>query len=109
MKPKMTIKSYAAVALVGSISLKHGSVSNQLRKRRMAEMMVRRKTLPSWKIHMGDSLEVLRTLENESVNCIVTSPPYWMLRDYEVDGQIGLAEKNIREAARQLPLDGIER
>lgn len=42
------------------------------------------------KILQGDSLEVLKTLESESVDCIVTSPPYWALRDYGVDGQLGL-------------------
>ena len=41
-------------------------------------------------IFQGDALEVLRTLPDESVHCVVTSPPYWGLRDYEVDGQIGL-------------------
>ena len=39
------------------------------------------------KIICGDSLEVLKTLPSESVNCIVTSPPYYCLRDYGVAGQ----------------------
>jgi hypothetical protein len=38
----------------------------------------------------GDALSVLRTLDGESVQCVVTSPPYFNLRDYGVDGQIGL-------------------
>lgn len=38
----------------------------------------------------GDALEVLRGMEAESVDCCVTSPPYWSLRDYGVDGQLGL-------------------
>jgi DNA modification methylase len=38
----------------------------------------------------GDALDMLRTLPDESVNCCVTSPPYYGLRDYGVDGQIGL-------------------
>lgn len=38
----------------------------------------------------GDCREVLKTLADESVQCCVTSPPYWGLRDYGVDGQIGL-------------------
>lgn len=33
-------------------------------------------------IYCGDSLEVLKTLPSESVNCVITSPPYWGLRDY---------------------------
>ena len=40
-------------------------------------------------IHVGDCLETLRTLPSDSVDCIVTSPPYWGLRDYGVAGQIG--------------------
>ena len=38
----------------------------------------------------GDVLDCLRTLPDCSVQCCVTSPPYWGLRDYGVDGQIGL-------------------
>lgn len=43
-------------------------------------------------IIQGDSLNVLKTLPSESVQCCVTSPPYYGLRDYGVDGQIGLEE-----------------
>jgi DNA modification methylase len=38
----------------------------------------------------GDCRDVLRTLPDESVHCVVTSPPYFGLRDYGVAGQIGL-------------------
>ena len=41
-------------------------------------------------ILQGDALEVLRMLPSESVNCCVTSPPYWGLRDYGIEGQLGL-------------------
>lgn len=41
-------------------------------------------------ILQGDALEVLKTLPSESINCCVTSPPYWALRDYGVEGQLGL-------------------
>jgi len=40
--------------------------------------------------HHGDALTVLRTLPDESAQMCVTSPPYWGLRDYGVDGQLGL-------------------
>lgn len=40
----------------------------------------------------GDRLEKLRELPDESVQCCVTSPPYFGLRDYGVPGQIGLEE-----------------
>jgi DNA modification methylase len=41
------------------------------------------------RILTGDALEVLRTLPDQSVHCVVTSPPYWGLRDYDVAGQLG--------------------
>jgi DNA modification methylase len=40
----------------------------------------------------GDCRDVLRTLADASVQCCVTSPPYFGLRDYGVDGQIGLEQ-----------------
>ena len=45
-----------------------------------------------WNIHIGDSREILRTMPDESVNCCVTSPPYFGLRDYGHEGQMGLEE-----------------
>lgn len=44
------------------------------------------------RILTGDCRDVLKTLPDESVHCVVTSPPYWGLRDYGVDGQIGREE-----------------
>lgn len=41
-------------------------------------------------IFEGDALHVLNRLPSESVQCVVTSPPYWGLRDYGIEGQIGL-------------------
>jgi site-specific DNA-methyltransferase (cytosine-N4-specific) len=43
-------------------------------------------------LHQGDSLDVARTLNSGSVDCIVTSPPYYGLRDYGNEGQYGLEE-----------------
>jgi len=50
---------------------------------------------PYWKndaitLYCGDCREVLRELPDKSVHCVITSPPYWGLRDYGVDGQLGL-------------------
>ena len=39
---------------------------------------------------LGDVRDVLREMPAESVNMCVTSPPYWGLRDYGTDGQLGL-------------------
>jgi DNA modification methylase len=67
-------------------------------------------------IIQGDALEALRQLENDSIDCCITSPPYWNLRNYNVDGQVGLEQtpqdyiKNIvaifREIKRSLKPTG---
>ncbi len=44
----------------------------------------------SWRIICTDVMAGLAELADESVQCVVTSPPYWGLRDYGVEGQIGL-------------------
>jgi site-specific DNA-methyltransferase (adenine-specific) len=41
-------------------------------------------------VYVGDVTMWLSLMEDESVDCIVTSPPYYGLRDYQVEGQIGL-------------------
>lgn len=38
----------------------------------------------------GHSLEILKTFPNECIDMVITSPPYWALRDYGVSGQLGL-------------------
>lgn len=52
-------------------------------------------------IIQGDSLQILRLLDDQTANCCVTSPPYWGLRDYGVEGQIGL-EKTPEEYVEKL-------
>ena len=42
------------------------------------------------KIYQGDCKEVLKQLPDESVDMVITSPPYWALRDYGIDKQFGL-------------------
>lgn len=64
----------------------------------------------------GDSLAILPTLAAEFVQCCVTSPPYWGLRDYEHPAQIGAESspeiyvdnlvKMFREVRRVLHKDG---
>ena len=68
------------------------------------------------KIMVGDCLARMKELGNESVQCCVTSPPYFGLRDYGVEGQIGLEEtpedyvccmvEVFREVRRVLKNDG---
>lgn len=69
------------------------------------------------KLLIGDALETLKSLQDGTVQSIITSPPYWGLRDYGVSAQIG-AETTIdeyiealvivfREARRVLRNDGV--
>lgn len=55
------------------------------------------------KIMQGSSLERLKELPDGCVNCCVTSPPYWGLRDYGVEGQYGL-EKTPEEYVAKMVL-----
>lgn len=69
-----------------------------------------------WRILTGDWIEMLKTLPDNSVHCVVTSPPYWGLRDYGVPGQLGLERtpeeyvakmvEGFREVRRVLREDG---
>lgn len=43
-------------------------------------------------VQCGDCLQLLRQLPDDSINCCVTSPPYWGLRDFGVEGQLGTEE-----------------
>jgi len=53
------------------------------------------------RIYCVDVMDGLRGLPDESVHCAVTSPPYWGLRDYGVDGQVGL-EKTPEEYVKRM-------
>ena len=58
--------------------------------------------MSEWRVITGDCIEVMRGLPAGSVDCCVTSPPYWGLRDYGVDGQIGLEETPERYTERMV-------
>ena len=72
--------------------------------------------MKAFNLLVGDALERLRELPDESVQTCVTSPPYWGLRDYGMEGQIGLEEsptafvtrlvRVFREVRRVLRADG---
>ena len=67
-------------------------------------------------ILQGDVIERLQDIEDNTIQCVVTSPPYWGLRDYGEDDQLGLEEtpeeyvenmvKVFREVRRTLKDDG---
>ncbi|MCK5606596.1 site-specific DNA-methyltransferase, partial [Candidatus Pacearchaeota archaeon] len=67
-------------------------------------------------LYQGDALKVLSGIDSESVQCCITSPPYWGLRDYGVKGQLGLEKtpeeyvskmvEVFREVRRVLRKDG---
>ncbi len=48
------------------------------------------------RIICGDALETLKNFPDESINCCITSPPYYGLRDYHKKEQIG-REKTVEE------------
>ena len=68
------------------------------------------------KILQGNCLEVLKDLPEQSVNTCITSPPYWGLRNYQEEEQLGLEDtpeeyvenlvKVFREVKRVLRDDG---
>ena len=70
----------------------------------------------SWEIRQGDWIARLKEMPDESVHCVVTSPPYWGLRDYGAEGQLGLEKTpeeyiakmvaGFREVRRVLRSDG---
>jgi len=60
-------------------------------------------SLPKNEILIGDAVNKLKELPDKSVNCCVTSPPYYKLRDYGVPGQIGW-EKTPEEYIEKLVL-----
>ena len=73
--------------------------------------------MSKYRVIVGDCIESMRGLADQSVNCCVTSPPYFGLRDYGVDGQIGLEQRApeyienmvsvFREVHRVLRDDGV--
>ena len=55
----------------------------------------------SGEIYVGDALDLLRDLPDQDFQMVVTSPPYWGLRDYEIPGQVG-AENTLDEYISKL-------
>ncbi|HEY9472295.1 MAG TPA: site-specific DNA-methyltransferase [Mycobacteriales bacterium] len=53
-------------------------------------------------LHVGDTIEVMRGLPEASVDCVVTSPPYYGLRDYGHSGQYGLEATPAEYVARMV-------
>ena len=55
-------------------------------------------------LYVGDARDALRDLPDESINCVATSPPFYGLRDYQVQGQIGLEATPEVWAAELVPV-----
>lgn len=62
----------------------------------------------AYEIIVGDCLDALKAMPDKSVHCIVTSPPYFGLRDYGHEGQGGLENNNdcLAWARSEEPCDG---
>ena len=54
------------------------------------------------RIHVGDALAILKRWPDDLVDLVLTSPPYYQLRDYGVEGQLGLEETTGAYVARLL-------
>jgi site-specific DNA-methyltransferase (adenine-specific) len=54
-------------------------------------------------IYWGNTLDVLKRLPSESFQTVITSPPYWGIRDYRIEGQIGL-EKTLEQYLNKILL-----
>ena len=55
----------------------------------------------AWTLYCGDAKTELKKIATETVNCIITSPPYYCLRDYKIDGQLG-KEETVNEYVQAL-------
>lgn len=60
-------------------------------------------TMDEHELHIGDCVGALRSMPGRHVQCCVTSPPYFGLRDYGVDGQIGLEQTPERTGKKASP------
>jgi DNA modification methylase len=69
-------------------------VSLRMRGARSYAAVVEREGIEAFRnrVFCADALELARKLPPRSLNCIVTSPPYWGARDYDTEGQLGLEE-----------------
>ncbi len=57
-------------------------------------------------VYLGDAAQILRQLPDRFFRCVVTSPPYWGLRDYGEDGQIGAEEDPTEYVSRLVEVFG---
>lgn len=57
--------------------------------RRLCQAMMGTIDHPDWNVILGDSAHTIDHLPDNTFRCVVTSPPYWGLRDYRIPGQIG--------------------
>ena len=71
---------------MGSVCGETGKTGN----RHFKKGWVMKHTFNNGTAYLGDSLKVVKSLESDSVDCVITSPPYYQLRDYGFDGQWGL-------------------
>lgn len=91
-KARIIIRSLAANSRNGArAKSRKGTTGAENRSSKPSAEIVtgRFQTGKSWKLIIGDSRNAFEFLDDSSVDCIITSPPYYWQRDYEVEGQIG--------------------
>ena len=57
--------------------------------RELLEAEIATPPLPAFEVRLGDAVEQLKNLPEACIQTVITSPPYFQLRDYGADGQIG--------------------
>ncbi|MEI9909645.1 MAG: hypothetical protein WDO71_08190, partial [Bacteroidota bacterium] len=58
------------------------------------------------KIIFGDALETIKEFPDESIDCVITSPPYWQMRNYGWKGQWGLEQTYLAYLEKTLGAHG---
>src|SRR6266542_5007271 len=83
------------LADTSNLSMMHDAELNKLSHRNESGLLIVPKpyfSSPQITLYHGDTLKVLSSMATNSIDCIVTSPPYYGKRDYGIDGQLGLED-----------------
>ncbi len=88
----MKVNGYEPLQQAFAVITPAGRVEARARTKRRSKNGIVVPALRDSTIYQGDALTVLRTLPPACVQSVVTSPPYWGLRDYNISNQIGLEQ-----------------
>lgn len=89
LPPKAGEQSREGAKAEATGTKEEGRHMSQLAIAREPDRIAHRHAAPEVRMLVGDSRKILPTIPDGSIQCCVTSPPYWGLRDYDHDAQIG--------------------